>query len=61
MAIKNLREAACMSQEELARKAEVNRVSIARYEAGERIPSLAIAARIAHALDCTIDDLLHEK
>lgn len=61
MAIKEIREAACMSQEELAKKANVNRVSISRYEAGERIPSLAIAAKIARALNCTLDDLLHEK
>lgn len=58
MAIKEIREAAGMSQESLAAASGVTRVSIARYEAGERVPSLEIAARIARALNCKIDDLM---
>lgn len=58
MAIKEIREAAGMSQESLAVASGVTRVSIARYEAGERVPSLEIAARIARALNCKIDDLM---
>jgi transcriptional regulator with XRE-family HTH domain len=58
MAIKEIREAAGMSQESLAAAAGVTRVSIARYETGERVPSLEIAARIARALNCKIDDLM---
>lgn len=58
MAIKEIREAAGMSQESLATASGVTRVSIARYEAGERVPSLEIAARIARALNCKIDDLM---
>ena len=59
--IKDRREALHLSQEDLAAKANVSRVSIARYEAGERIPSVDIAARIAAALGCTVDELIHEK
>lgn len=58
MAIKEIREAAGMSQESLAVASGVTRVSIARYETGERVPSLEIAARIARALNCKIDDLM---
>lgn len=60
MAIKKIREAAGMSQEALANASGVTRVSIARYESGERIPPLDIAARIAHALNCKIDDLMKD-
>lgn len=31
------------------------------YETGERNPPLAVAAKIASALDCTIDDLLDKQ
>lgn len=58
MAIKEIREAAGMSQEALATASGVTRVSISRYESGERVPPLDIAARIARALNCKIDDLL---
>lgn len=59
--IKERREALHMSQEDLAVKSSVSRVSIARYEAGERIPNVDIAARIAAALGCTVDELITEK
>ncbi len=59
--IKDRREALHLSQEDLAAKANVSRVSIARYEAGERIPSVDIAARIAAALGCRVDDLIDKK
>ena len=59
--IKDRREALHLSQEDLAAKANVSRVSIARYEAGERIPSVDVAARIAAALGCTVDELIHDK
>lgn len=60
MSIKDKRLAASMSQEKLAKAAGVSRVAITRYEAGERVPSLEIAARIARALGCKVDDLLQE-
>lgn len=59
--IKERREAMHLSQEDLAAKANVSRVSIARYEAGERIPNVDIAARIATALGCTVDDLIEKE
>ena len=59
--IKERREALHMSQKDLAVKANVARVSIARYEAGERIPNVDIAARIAAALGCTVDELIDKE
>lgn len=56
--IEKRRKALHMTQEDLALAASVTRVSIARYESGERIPSVDIAARIAQALGCTVDDLI---
>lgn len=61
MDIKNKREAAGLSQEELARVSAVSRVSIARYESGKREPTLTIAAKLAAALNCSVDDLVDRK
>lgn len=58
MDIKKLRLLAGMSQERLARESGVSRIAIARYEAGERVPSIKIASQIAKALGCKIDDLI---
>lgn len=58
MAIKELRKVAGLSQKDLAKATNVNRVSISRYETGERVPTLNVAAKIAQALDCKIDDLV---
>lgn len=60
MDIKELRLKAGISQESLAAATGVSRISIVRYENGERIPSLDVAARIAKVLDCKTDDLLKE-
>lgn len=61
MGIKERRKALNMSQEELANKSGVTRVAISRYENNERKPSVFIAAKIARALGCTVDDLLVEE
>ena len=55
--IKELRKAKGWTQEELARRSGVSRVSINRYENGERIPDLITARMIATALGCTIDEM----
>lgn len=47
-----------MSQAELARHTGESDARIANYKFGRVLPSLAVAARIAEALDCTIDELL---
>lgn len=58
MDIKKIRQQIGMSQEELAQAANVSRVAITRYEAGKRVPNIEIAARIAKALGCKVDDLI---
>lgn len=49
-----------MTLEELSKASGVSRVSINRYELGERTPNVYIAKRLADALDCTIEDLINE-
>ena len=61
MDIKKMRLNVGMSQEDLAKASGVSRVAIARYESGERVPSVIIAARIANALGCKVDDLIKEE
>ena len=61
MDIKKVRLAVGMSQEDLAKASGVSRIAIARYETGERVPSVIIAARIANALGCKVDDLIKEE
>lgn len=61
MDIKTARIKAGVSQEELALAAHVSRISIVRYESGERIPDLVTAVRIATALHCKVDDLIKEE
>ena len=59
--LKSLRKAKGMTQRDLARAAKVSFLSIHRYEAGERTPDVDVAARIAAALGCTVDELIHEE
>lgn len=58
MDIKKIRLLAGMSQEQLASAAGVSRISIVRYESGERIPDLDVAVRIANALGVKVEDLI---
>ena len=44
--------------EQLAAAAGVSRISIVRYESGERFPDVDVAARIAKVLNCKVDDLI---
>ena len=57
-AIRMLRERKKLTQAELAAKIGVMQSTVARYESGERLPSVFVALKIAEILDCTIDDLL---
>jgi putative transcriptional regulator len=51
------RERAGLTQAQLAEKLSVNRVSIARLEAGTRSPSMALALRLAKVLNESVDAL----
>lgn len=50
-----------MTLEELANRSGISRVSLNRYELGQRIPNVVIAQKIANVLDCTIEELLAGK
>lgn len=56
--LRNMRKSKMLTQKELARLAGVHRVSIARYEEGKISPNIATAAKLAAALNCTVDELV---
>jgi transcriptional regulator with XRE-family HTH domain len=56
--LRELREARGLDRAALAKLAGTSEHSIAKLEIGARSPSLELAARIARALKCKVDDLL---
>jgi transcriptional regulator with XRE-family HTH domain len=54
---KDLRERAGLSQAELARATGIPKASIQGWEQGRRTPLLDAAAKVAEALDVSLDDL----
>lgn len=46
------------TQEQLADAVNVNRVNLARYESGTKVPSVAVLTELANTLNCSIDGLL---
>ena len=59
--LKSVREKRGLTQEKLAKEINVNRVNIAYYESGTKVPSVAVLTKIADTLDCSIDGLLGRK
>lgn len=55
--LRQARLAAGITQQELADRGRVQQPTIARFERGDRLPRLDTAARLARALDTTIDSL----
>lgn len=47
-----------LTQEQIAKKINVNRVNIAYFESGVKVPSVAVLVAIADVLECSIDGLL---
>lgn len=56
--IRDTRKKAGITQEQLAELARLNRVTVAKYEAGTVEPGASALSRIADALDVTVDELL---
>lgn len=56
--IKNRREAAHLTQAQLAEKVCVHRTMIAQIERGSKFPTVLLAASIAKVFNCTVDDLM---
>lgn len=59
--LRELRKMREMSQARLSEVSGVHRVSIARYELGIMTPTVENLAKLAKALDVTMDDLLIKK
>lgn len=49
------------TQADLAEQANITRIALGNYERGERIPTIDIFARIAMALNASIDELMGYK
>ena len=56
--LKKLRKARNMTQEELAKRADLSRTYVARLETGRQDPSLSTLERLAKALRVSVADLL---
>jgi transcriptional regulator with XRE-family HTH domain len=60
--IKELRTGLGLSQDELARKADVPYTTLTKIETGViKKPSVYVVAKIAKALNTTLDDLINSK
>lgn len=57
LAIKNYREAAKMTQSDLAKKINVGRTVVANWETGVSLPRADMLPKLATALGCTVNDL----
>jgi len=56
--LREIRKLRGMTQTELAQAAQIHRVTIAKYEAGQCAPSVDRAERLANALGVTVDELI---
>ena len=52
------RQAAGMTQEQLAAQVPCSRTIIAQYEIGLKTPSISVVARLADVFGCTVDELI---
>lgn len=59
--IKEYRLKRGFTQADLAKQANITRIALGNYERGERIPTIDIFARIAMALNASIDELMGYK
>lgn len=59
--IRALRKQRGLNQDQLAELASLNRVTVAKYEAGRVEPGAQALVRIADALDVTVDEILGRK
>ena len=56
--VRSRRDALCLSQRDLARAAGTTAAAVSHIERSVRRPSASLLARIAGALQCSMDDLL---
>ena len=58
--LKVLREKKRLSQEDLARKLQISRQSISKWEQGISYPSILYLVPLIKILDCTLEELLKD-
>jgi ribosome-binding protein aMBF1 (putative translation factor) len=58
--VRRTRESLGWSQELLARRADLNRSYLGDVERGVSVPTLAVASRLAHALDVRLVSLIEQ-
>ena len=58
--LKDLREKKKMSQEDLARKLQISRQSISKWEQSISYPSILYLVPLTKILDCTLEELLKD-
>lgn len=56
---KKFREDMNMSQAQLAKAVNVTAAMISQIETGSKIPSIALAGRLADQFNCTLDELAY--
>ena len=59
--LREIRKQRGMTQSDLARAAQIHRVTIARYESGQCVPSVDKALRLASALGVSLDALINRE
>jgi len=58
--LKTTRQQLGLTQEEIAKKADISTRSYQQYESGERIPKITTALLIARVLNSTVEELFAE-
>lgn len=59
--IKRLREKHKMTQEDLAKRLNVSRTAVTKWETGECWPSIDRLLTLSNVFGCSVDDLLRTK
>jgi len=56
--LKELREEKCLTQIQFCKQINVSQPTVARWESGERVPSLEVLISLAKFFDCSLDYLV---
>jgi transcriptional regulator with XRE-family HTH domain len=61
MQLRAIRDRNGLTQKQLSEKSGISQPNISDVENGRVVPTVVTAAKLAKALNCTIDDLLDDK
>lgn len=59
--VRTLREAKCLTQQQLASAAGMTQPAVARFEAGGTVPTIQVLERLAAALDAELTVSVHPR